>query len=75
MSCDDGTLRIDFKGGNREGETDIRVAVNPDMTYQLSVSVDPDRREVGENLRLLGFEDNNGVLVYDAFGALKGAGT
>lgn len=74
-SCDGERLRIDFKGGNREGKTDIVVAINPNLTYQVTVSVNPDRKEVGDDLRLLGFEDNGGMLVYDAVGALKGAGS
>ena len=73
-SCDDRALRLDLAGANREGETVVKIAVNADLTYQVTASVDPSRAEIANNLRSLGFEANDGVLVYDAVGALKGAG-
>lgn len=73
--CADMRLKIDLNGANSEGKTSIAIAIAPDMTYQLNASVEPERPQLQENLRLLGFEEENGALVYDAMGALKGAGS
>ncbi len=74
-SCDDGRIAVALKGGNREGEAEIKIAIDPAMTYRLMASVDLGRADLENNLRRLGFEDGDGVLVYDAVGALKGVGS
>lgn len=74
-NCADNRLKIDLNGANGEGKTSVAIAISPDLTYQLNASVDPERPQFQENLQLLGFEEENGTLVYDAMGALKGAGT
>ncbi len=74
-ACDDGRITVTLKGGNREGAAEVKIAIDPAMTYRLMASVDLGRAELENNLRRLGFEDGDGVLVYDAVGALKGAGS
>ncbi|MEM8772947.1 MAG: type II secretion system protein N [Pseudomonadota bacterium] len=73
-SCAGDNLKIDLAGANAEGETTISILVSPALTYQLSASVEPHKPQLKQDLKLLGFEDKDGALVYDAFGALKGAG-
>ncbi len=74
-ACDAGQVLVTLRGGNREGETEIKIAIDPAMTYRVVASVDLGRADLENNLRRLGFEDGDGVLVYDAIGALKGAGS
>jgi hypothetical protein len=74
-SCENQKLRLNLSGANRAGVTNIAVAITPQMTYQLTASVMPDRADLKDNLRAIGFEDSGGALVYDAVGELKGAGS
>ncbi len=74
-SCESGRIMVALKGGNREGQTEIKIAIDPAMTYRIIASVDLGRADLENSLRRLGFEDGDGVLVYDAVGALKGAGS
>ena len=74
-ACADGRITIALKGGNRAGDADIMIAIDPSMTYRLIASVDLGSADLENNLRRIGFEDGDGVLVYDAVGALKGAGS
>ena len=74
-ACEGGQVILTLRGGNREGETEIKIAIDPAMTYRVMASVDLGRTDLENNLRRLGFEDGDGVLVYDAIGALKGAGS
>lgn len=74
-ACEDGRIMVALKGGNRAGDADIMIAIDPAMTYRVVASVDLGRADLENNLRRLGFEDGDGVLVYDAVGALKGAGS
>lgn len=74
-ACEDGRITIALKGGNRAGDAEIVIAIDPAMTYRVVASVDIGRADLENNLRRLGFQDGDGVLVYDAVGALKGAGS
>lgn len=74
-ACDAGQIIVTLRGGNREGDAEIMIAIDPAMTYRVMASVDLGRADLENNLRRLGFEDGDGVLVYDAIGALKGAGS
>lgn len=74
-SCENGLMQITLKGANRQGETEIKIAIDPAMTYRVMASVDLGRADLENNLRQFGFEDDDGVMVFDVVGALKGAGS
>ena len=74
-ACDDGRIMLTLRGGNREGDAEIMIAIDPAMTYRVLASVELGRADFENNLRRLGFEDGDGVLIYDAIGALKGTGS
>ncbi len=74
-SCENGLMLITLKGANRQGETQIKIAIDPAMTYRVMASVDLGRADLENNLRQFGFEDDDGVMVFDVVGALKGAGS
>ncbi len=74
-SCDGGQIHITLKGGNREGVAEFKISIDQSMTYRVMASVDLGRADLENNLRRLGFEDGDGVLVYDVVGALKGVGS
>lgn len=73
--CEGGNLTIALQGANQEGVTDIELSITPDMTYKLIARVEPARPALGQDLQRLGFEANDDSLVYNARGALRGAGT
>lgn len=73
--CDGDRLRAALSGQNSEGSVIINVALTPDMTYEFVAYVEPREESLQEDLKRLGFEDNDGQLVYDAIGAIKGLGS
>ncbi|MEO1251887.1 MAG: type II secretion system protein N [Pseudomonadota bacterium] len=75
LQCDDDRLAIDLSGANTKGETEIAIKVAPDMTYQISAVVRPREAQLNADLQMMGFESENGALVYDAVGELKGVGS
>jgi len=73
--CESGQMHVTLRGANSQGRTEIKIAIDQELTYRVMASVDLGRADLENNLRRLGFEDGDGVLVYDVVGALKGAGS
>lgn len=73
--CKSGQMHVTLRGANSQGRTEINIAIDQELTYRVMASVDLGRADLENNLRRLGFEDGDGVLVYDVVGALKGAGS
>ena len=74
-SCENGLMMISLTGANRQGETEIKIAIDSAMTYRVMASIDLGRADLENNLRQFGFEDDDGVMVFNVVGALKGAGS
>ena len=72
VSCENGALRVELAGRGGEGSAAMTIAINPDMTYVLTANAAPNRREVNEALRLMGFEQGSQGLTYGASGVFKG---
>jgi len=74
-TCDGDRLTVALQGENAEGALTIDVVFTPELTYELVATVQPRQESLQENLKRLGFEDDDGQLVYDAIGAIKGLGS
>jgi hypothetical protein len=71
-TCEEGALKLALRGSTQDGAATINALVRPDLTYVLTVAAQPKRRDVGEALRLFGFEPKASGLTYEAAGVLKG---
>ena len=72
IDCDGTALRVRLAGDGQEGAATIMLAVRPDLTYVLEADVAPNRVEVDQALRFIGFENGPDGLRYGATGAFKG---
>lgn len=72
IECSDGVMIVDLGGGGADGAASIEITLRPDFTYSMRVAAEPTEKNVGQALRLFGFEDDGKVLSYEAAGVLKG---
>ncbi|MEL7491307.1 MAG: type II secretion system protein N [Pseudomonadota bacterium] len=70
--CEEGDIKIALTGANAEGEASVFLVIHPELRYTVTADVTPQRREVDQALRLMGFEEGPDGLVYDATGVFKG---
>lgn len=71
-SCADRALSLSLAGEASAGRADIGVVISPDLTYELSAAVKPERSELRMALQLIGFEMRGEVMSFDVRGELKG---
>lgn len=72
IECADGKLNLTLAGRNQDGGARMEVSVAPDLAYTMTLTAEPQRAEVGDALRLFGFEGEGARLSYRAVGQLKG---
>lgn len=71
-TCEEGGLKLALAGSTPDGKATIEALVRPDLTYVLKAAAEPTRRDVGDALRMFGFEPKAQGLTYEAAGVLKG---
>ena len=74
-SCRGKNLLIALTGEGEAGEATLNLEVTPALTYLLAARAVPNRDEVRNALRGLGFQPDNGGLAIGARGALNSVGT
>lgn len=72
IECADGRLHLNLTGRNDSATAHMVVSVAPDMSYTIALTADPSRAEIGDALRVFGFESDGGKLSWRAVGRLKG---
>lgn len=74
LSCDGNDLLIALKGENQDGSADLNIRIRPDLSYEILATAHPQEDNVASALKVFGFEDQNGALIYGSAGVLDGAG-
>lgn len=72
--CEGDDFAATLAGDGAEGAVRMNVAVAPSMTYTLTASAQPVRREVAQALQAFGFREENGALTIAMSGVVKAAG-
>lgn len=72
ITCADGELHLNMSGRNESAIADMAVSVKPDMSYTIGLTAEPARKEIGDALRVFGFEGDGGKMSWRAVGRLKG---
>jgi type II secretion system (T2SS) protein N len=75
VSCDNADLLLDLSGSGENGEAELALRISPDLTYELVATARPSEADIASVLRLFGFEDNDGALIYGSAGVLRGVGS
>ncbi len=75
MHCDGDALVIALKGENDRTGADVTLRLNKSLTYEISAMARPSEESIASALRVFGFEDDNGALIYGSAGVLTGAGS
>lgn len=73
--CDGADLVVDLAGSGAEGGASLALRLRPGLTYTVEASARPARAELENALMLMGFERENGMLIYASTGAIRGAGS
>ncbi|MFZ5617124.1 MAG: type II secretion system protein N [Pseudomonadota bacterium] len=72
IECVEGKLNLTLAGRNADGGARVDISISPDLAYTMTMTAEPKRAEVGDALRLFGFEGEGARLSYRAVGQLKG---
>lgn len=72
IQCADGKLKVTLAGENADGLAKLEAVVAPDLSYAMTFTASSRRADIGEALRLFGFEGDSANLSYRAVGRLKG---
>lgn len=75
FTCDEGDLVINLAGDNNRAGAEIVVRIDRTFAYEISATARPAEESVASALRIFGFEDEGGVLVYGSTGVFRGAGS
>lgn len=72
--CDDGSFVVDLFGEGVDGRVEFKLAIAPDLTYELAANAYPARRDIADALMVLGFRNTGESLAIAMSGALRTRG-
>lgn len=75
IQCAGNNLVIALAGESGDGAAELEIRLAPDLTYEWAVTVRPMEDSVASALKVFGFEDADGSLVYGSAGVLRGVGS
>ncbi len=75
VECDGDKLAVTLAGENERMAADLRLLLNPALTYEVTATARASEENIASALRVFGFEDDNGALTYGSAGILTGAGS
>lgn len=75
VACDGDKLAVTLAGENERMAADLRLLLNPALTYEVTATARASEENIASALRVFGFEDVNGALTYGSAGVLTGAGS
>ena len=73
--CSGDDLVAALAGDNADGSVELELRVRPDLSYELAATARLEEEELASALKVFGFEDSNGALVYGSAGVLRGVGS
>jgi len=73
LSCEDGSFVVALDGAEAGDAVSLRLALDPDLAYDIRVSVQTAETTVASLLPMLGFEEREGGFVYSQKGVLAAA--
>ena len=73
--CSGDDLVAVLSGDNADGSVELELRVRPDLSYELAATARLEEEELASALKVFGFEDSNGALVYGSAGVLRGVGS
>ncbi|MFC2953312.1 type II secretion system protein N [Marinicaulis aureus] len=75
VACEGDKLAVTLAGENVQMAADLRLLLNPALTYEVTATARASEENIASALRVFGFEDDNGALTYGSAGVLTGAGS
>ncbi|MEX6634223.1 type II secretion system protein N [Hyphococcus lacteus] len=75
VKCDGEILVVTLMGENPRAGANMELRVDRSLSYELSATASSSENDINTALRVLGFEDANGELVYGSAGIFRSAGS
>lgn len=75
VKCDGDILVVALMGENPRAGANIELRVDRSLSYELSATASSSENDIKTALRILGFEDADGKMVYGSAGIFRSAGS
>lgn len=75
VRCDGADLVASMSGKSADGTAEMELRVRPDFSYELAARARVADDNLASALRVFGFEDQGGALIYGSAGVLRGVGS
>ncbi|GJL90727.1 type II secretion system protein N [Hyphococcus sp.] len=75
VQCEGEALVVALEGENARTGAAISLKIDKSLTYEIVATARTREEDVASALRVFGFEDDNGDLIYGSVGVLTGAGS
>lgn len=75
VRCDGADLVAGMAGESADGSAELELRVRPDFSYELAARARLADPNLASALRVFGFEDEGGSLIYGSAGVLRGVGS
>ena len=75
VRCDGADLIAFMSGESADGSAELELRVRPDFSYELAARARVADENLASALKVFGFEDQGGALIYGSAGVLRGVGS